>query len=133
MTVDYHVVDGLHQTGRFSHYARTRGRETVYVSGQVALDETGNVVGVGDYAAQVRQVYDNLQRVLDDMGASWQDVAMMSMYIVDFTPERYAQLREIRAGYLGNLVPVATVLGVTALAVPGFEVEVELVVVLDEA
>lgn len=131
MSIEYRVVDGLHQTGRFSHYARARGRETVYVSGQVALDAQGSVVGEGDFATQVRQVFDNLQQALDDMSGTWQDAAMMYMYVVDYTPERYAQLREIRGEYIGDLVPVATVLGVTALAVPGVEVEVELVVVLD--
>lgn len=130
-TVEYRQVSTLHQTGRFSHYARTTGRTTLYVSGQVALDEEGNLVGAGDFETQVRQVYGNLQRVLDDAGATWADVAMTHIYIVGFTPERYARLRAIRAEFIGDIVPVATVLGVEALAVPGFEVEVELIVVLD--
>ncbi|MEE9277889.1 MAG: RidA family protein, partial [Dehalococcoidia bacterium] len=102
MVVEYRNVKALHQTGRFSHYASTSGGRTLYLSGQVALDEDGNVVGEGDYEAQVRQVYDNLESVLDSAGATWADVAITHIYIVGFTTERYAKLREIRAEYIGD-------------------------------
>ncbi len=94
----------------------------------MALDAEGNYVGVGDYDAQVRQVYSNLQRILDSLGVGWESVAMMHMYITDYSVERYARLREIRTEFLGDVLPSATVIGVTALAMPEFEVEVELIV-----
>lgn len=132
MTVEYLDIDGLVQTGRFRHAVRTSGKHTVYLSGQVPLDEQGNCVGVGDFDTQVHQVYRNLTTILDSLGVGWEAVAMMHMYIVDYTPERYARLREIRAEYLGDILPAATVLGVTALALPEFDVEVELVVDVDD-
>ncbi len=132
MTVEYLDIDGLVQTGRFRHAVRTSGKHTVYLSGQVPLDEQGNCVGVGDFDTQVHQVYRNLTTILDALGVGWEAVAMMHMYIVDYTPERYARLREIRAEYLGDILPAATVLGVTALALPEFDVEVELVVDVDD-
>lgn len=128
MAIEYLDVDGLVKTGRFRHAARATGSSTVYLSGQVALDAEGNYVGVGDFEAQVRQVYGNLTTILESLGATWGSVAMMHMYITDYTPDRYARLREIRAEFLGDVVPSATVLGVTDLAFPEFEVEVELVV-----
>jgi enamine deaminase RidA (YjgF/YER057c/UK114 family) len=128
MAIEYLDVAGLVQTGRFRHAVRATGSSTVYLSGQVALDEAGEYVGVGDYDAQVRQVYGNLTRILESLGVGWEAVAMMHMYIVDFTVERYARLREIRAEFLGEIVPSATVIGVTALAFPEFQVEVELIV-----
>lgn len=131
MAVEYLDIDGLVQTGRFRHAVRANGGSTVYLSGQVPLDKQGNCVGVGDFDAQVHQVYRNLTTILDALGVGWEAVAMMHMYIVDYTPERYARLREIRAEYLGDILPAATVLGVTALALPEFDVEVELVVDLD--
>ena len=60
MAVEYLDIDGLVQTGRFRHAVRTNGGSTVYLSGQVPLDEQGNCVGVGDFDAQVHQVYRGL-------------------------------------------------------------------------
>lgn len=131
MAIEYLDVEGLVQTGRFRHAVRATGKDTVYLSGQVPLDEEGNCVGVGDYDAQVHQVYRNLSLILDSLGVGWEAVAMMHMYIVNYTPARYARLREIRAEYLDGVLPAATVLGVTALALPEFELEVELIVDLD--
>jgi len=131
MALEYLDIDGLVQTGRFRHAVRANGRSTVYVSGQVPLDEAGECVGVGDFDAQVRQVYDNLTKILEALGVGWEAVAIMHIYIVNYTPERYARLREIRAEYLGDILPASTVVGVTALALPEFEVEVEITVDLD--
>ncbi len=131
MALQYLDIDGLVKTGRFRHAVRATGGSTVYVSGQVPLDESGECIGVGNFDAQVRQTYDNLTKILTALGVGWEAVAIMHIYIVDYTPERYARLREIRSGYLGDILPASTVLGVTALAIPEFEVEVEITVVLD--
>lgn len=131
MALEYLDIGGLVKTGRFRHAVRATGKNTVYVSGQVPLDENGKCVGAGNFDAQVRQTYDNLTKVLAALGVGWDAVAIMHIYIVNFTPERYARLREIRAGYLGDILPASTVLGVTALALPEFEVEVEITVDLD--
>ncbi len=128
MAIEYLDVEGLVKTGRFRHAVRATGSSTVYLSGQVALNAAGDYVGVGDFDAQVRQVYGNLTTILESLGTTWESVAMMHMYITDYSPERYARLREIRAEFLGDIVPSATVLGVTHLAFPEFEVEVELIV-----
>ena len=131
MALEYLDLDGLVKTGRFRHAVKATGRHTVYVSGQVPLDSDGEVVGVGDFDAQVHQVYKNLTTALRALGVDWRAVAIMHIYIVNYTPERYARLREIRTEYLQVLLPAATVLGVTALALPQFEVEVEITVDLD--
>ena len=131
MAVEYLDVEGVVQTGRFRHAVRATGSSTVYLSGQVALDEAGEYVGLGDYDAQVRQVYGNLTRILESLSVGWEAVAMMHMYIVDFSVERYARLREIRSEFLGEILPSATVIGVTDLAFPEFQVEVELIVDID--
>jgi enamine deaminase RidA (YjgF/YER057c/UK114 family) len=131
LAIEYLDVQGLVQTGRFRHAVRVKGNDTAYLSGQVPLDEDGNCIGVGDFDTQVHQVYRNLSLILSSLAVGWEAVAMMHMYIVNYTPERYARLREIRGEYLGAILPAATVLGVTALALPEFEVEVELVVDLD--
>lgn len=131
MAIEYINVKGLVQTGRFRHAVRATGRSTVYVSGQVPLDAEGHYVGVGDFDTQVRQVYGNLSRVLESLGVGWEAVAIQHIFIVDYSTDRYARLREIRREFLGDLLPCATVLGVTALAMPEFFVEVEITVDLD--
>jgi len=131
MAIEYVDVAGLAQTGRFRHLVIANGRRTAYLSGQVSLDEDNNVVGVGDFDRQVHQVFRNLTTILGSLKVGWESVARMYMYIVEFTPTRYARLRDIRTEYLGDLLPAATVLGVTALALPEFEVEVELTVDLE--
>ncbi len=131
MAVEYLDIDGLVKTDRYRHAVRATGSSTVHLSGQVAFDTAGDCVGVGDFDAQVRQTYSNLTTILESLGVTWESVAMMRMYIVDYTPERYARLREIRSEFLGDVVTAATVLGVTALAFPELQVEVELVIDLD--
>lgn len=131
MALEYLDIDGLVRTGRFRHAVKATGRSTVYVSGQVPLDEAGNYVGAGDFEAQVRQVYSNLTTILKGLGVGWNAVAIMHIYIVNYSPERYARLREIRSEFLGDILPASTVVGVTALAFPEFEVEVEITVDLD--
>ena len=131
MAIQYIDVKGIFSTGRFRHAVRATGRSTVYLSGQVPLDEGGNYVGVGDFDAQVRQVYSNLDTILKSLGVGWEAVAIMHIYIVNYSPERYARLRQIRGEFLGDILPASTVVGVTALAFPQFEVEVELTVDLD--
>jgi len=131
VAIQYIDVKGIFSTGRFRHAVRATGRSTVYLSGQVPLDEAGNYVGVGDFDTQVRQVYSNLDTILKSLNVGWDSVAIMHIYIVNFSPERYARLREIRKDFLGDILPSSTVVGVTALAFPQFEVEVELTVDMD--
>ena len=105
-----HVVMG---TGRF-----------VAISGQVALDEHGDVVGPGDAAAQARQVFANLDRALAAAGASFTDVIKLSFYLTDIS--RIAVVRPVRDEYVDTARPPAsTAVQVGALFMPGLEIEVE--------
>ena len=67
--------------GRYSHLARVRAGELLFLAGQVAVDLEGNVVGEGDVAAQVGQVYENIGRVLKSAGASFGDVVQFTTYL----------------------------------------------------
>ena len=111
------------------------GSRTVYVSGQVARDAQGQPVGAGDLAAQVEQVYENLITALAGVGGSFDDIARMTCYVVDWSPELMPQLIEgaMRvAGRRGiNPIRPITLIGVTALGEPDLLVEVEAIAVLD--
>jgi enamine deaminase RidA (YjgF/YER057c/UK114 family) len=111
------------------------GRRTVYVSGQVARDAQGQPVGAGDLVAQVEQVYENLITALAGVGGTFDDIARLTCYVVDWRPERMPQLIEgaMRVAQRHGISPVRpiTLIGVTALGEPDMLVEVEAVAVLE--
>jgi enamine deaminase RidA (YjgF/YER057c/UK114 family) len=80
----------------------------VFISGQVAVDSLGAVVGRGDFRAQCVQVFENLDRALRSVGATFADVVSTSMYVTDL--RHLAILREVRARYLPTEAPPASLL-----------------------
>lgn len=89
---------------------------TIYVSGQVALDREGQVVGAGDLTAQATQAFENLSHALEIAGASPIDVARITLYVVDLAPSDWARLREVGERFFPQRNPPAgLVVGVTGL------------------
>lgn len=126
---------GLVAPEMYAQMSVATGSRTVYVSGQVARDEAGQPVGAGDLAAQVEQVYLNLATALAGIGGTFDDIAKLTCYVVDWRPELMAELGEgaVRAaGRLGiNPIKPVTLIGVAALGEPDLLVEVEAIAVLD--
>ena len=102
----------------------------VFVSGQVALDDDGDLVAPGDLDGQARRTFENLGRVLGEAGASFADVVKLTVYVTDTA--RLPDYGRIKAEYIQGQQPASTAVGVTALAVPGLMIEVEATAVLDE-
>jgi enamine deaminase RidA (YjgF/YER057c/UK114 family) len=110
----------------FSHATVQDGGRTIHLAGQVAWDKDCNVVGPGDLAAQTRQVLANLKEVLAAAGASPADVVRLRTYIVDHSPDKLGVvLPEIGAFYDGGVPAPNTLIGVAALAMPDFLIEIE--------
>jgi 2-iminobutanoate/2-iminopropanoate deaminase len=102
----------------------------LFVSGQVAFDESGAVVGKGDFAAQVAQVMKNLEAVLRDAGATFRDVVRLNVFLAD---RKYlAQWREVRAQYLQPPYPASTLV-MADLILPELLIEIEAVVAVPRA
>jgi enamine deaminase RidA (YjgF/YER057c/UK114 family) len=115
----------------YSHVAVASAGRTVYVSGQVALDATGRVVGKDDLRAQTVQVYGNLKAALDAAGANFADVIKMTTYVVALDPARAQIVRDVRAQFLpAGHKPASTMVGVTSLVNPELLVEVEMIAAL---
>jgi enamine deaminase RidA (YjgF/YER057c/UK114 family) len=107
------------------------GGRTIYISGQVPLSAAGAVVAKGDLKAQTIQVFDNIQRVLTQAGATFADVVKVNTYIVNCQPKDVAVFREVRKSYLSTSQPPAsTLVGVTSLVDPDFLIEIEVVAVI---
>jgi enamine deaminase RidA (YjgF/YER057c/UK114 family) len=115
----------------FSHAIAHDGARTIECSGQVAWDDDGALVGAGDLAAQTAQVFRNLRKVLAHAGASPADVVRMRMYVVDHTPDKLQIIAPAVTSFFGDAAPPAnTLIGVQALALPEFLIEVEATAVL---
>ena len=87
--------------------------ETIYVSGQIAQDADGNIVGVGDMVAQARQVFANIASILKEAGSSMRDVVKITCYVSDM--RYYADYNKVRA----EVFPGADIASATVIS-PGF-------------
>ena len=127
--------DGLPKIDVYRQVAIASGSKLVFVAGQVAWDAEGATVGEGDLAAQVEQCYLNIATALAEAGGSFDDVAKLTVYVVDWTADKMPPLLEgisRAAAKLGiTPVPPTTLIGVAALDIPEHLVEVEATAVLD--
>ncbi len=131
MTLEHINPVGLRRPPGYTHVVRSSGGTTVYCAGQIAVDAEGNVVGEGDFEAQARQVFSNLNTALASVGATFDQVAKMTIYIVDYSPDLYPALQAARAEVVGDNPPASTLIGVQTLVFPELLIEVEVVAVLD--
>ena len=121
-------VDGVAApAGHYSHGIVATGR-TLYVAGQVALDEGGNLVGPGDIEAQTRQVLTNLERVVASAGGQLADVVKTAVYLTSL--ENRAPVGALRKEFFPDPPPVNTLIVVSSLADPEFLVEIDAIVAL---
>jgi enamine deaminase RidA (YjgF/YER057c/UK114 family) len=119
----------LPPTTGYSHVVESTGGRTIYISGQVALDATGALVGGTDVRAQTEQVFANLERALAAAGATFADVVKMTSYMTNAA--NVAVLREVRLKYLRpDQLPASTFVAVAGLARPEWLVEVEVIAVV---
>lgn len=126
LAVQFLNPPAVHKPSGYTHAVKTDGCKLVFLSGQIALDEKGQLVGKGDFKAQSEQVFRNLAEVLKASGAGFADVVKLNMYVVGLTLEKRAQLREVRDRFINREKPPASTLaGVQALATPDYLVEVE--------
>jgi len=123
---------GLAQPRGYSHVVAVRGGKTVFISGQVALDEKGELVGKGDLKAQAQRVFENLRVALQAAGADFDDVVKLNTYVVNYRPAMLDTLRAVRSSFIGEVAgPASTLVGVQSLAREGFLIEIEAVAVVD--
>jgi enamine deaminase RidA (YjgF/YER057c/UK114 family) len=134
MPVELIDPPGLPVSPFYRQMAVASGSRTAYLSGQVARTADGSPVGAGDLAAQVEQAYLNVGAALAGAGGTFDDVARLTVYVVDWSPEKLAAFGEgvfRAADRLGvDLVKPITLIGVAALGEPDLLVEVEAVAVL---
>jgi 2-iminobutanoate/2-iminopropanoate deaminase len=106
-----------------------RAGDLIFVSGQASIDDSGNIVGVGDFDAQARQTYGNLKRVLEAGGSSLSRIIKMNVYIKDMS--NFPKILALRERYLTPPYPAETLVEISSLALPELEIEIEAVALAD--
>jgi enamine deaminase RidA (YjgF/YER057c/UK114 family) len=129
-----HIEHFSHPTGMppsvgYSHAVGGTGR-FVAISGQVAMDESGELVGPDDPQAQAEQVFKNLGLALAAAGATFSDVIKFGVFVTDIAI--LPAVREVRNRYLDiERPPASTAVQVSALFRPGYMIEVEALAVVN--
>ncbi len=122
-------IKGIHGTWNlYSHAVAANG--FLFISGQVALDEKGDLVGKGSIEAQTEQVMQNLKRILDAAGANFNDRVKITVHLIDFA-DRQA-FHKIRRTYFGENLPASTLVMVKSLIDSDMLVEVEAIARLEK-
>jgi enamine deaminase RidA (YjgF/YER057c/UK114 family) len=112
----------------YTHVVEATGGKTIYVSGQVALDRSGDVVGPGDLETQTRRVFENLKASLEAVGAGFGDVVKLNYYLLDIS--QIGVIRAVRDEYVDTTSPPAsTAVEVSRLFREDLLVEIEAVAV----
>ncbi len=101
--------------------------DLVIVSGQAAIDEHGQLVGVGDFDAQAEQVFRNLRRVLEAGGSSLDRIVKVTIFLTDMA--NFPKIVELRRKWFTPPYPADTIVEVTSLALPELEIEIEAIAV----
>ena len=113
---------------RYSQGILNEGGKLLFVAGQTASDQAGNVVGKGDIKAQTKQVFANLKAVLEEAGGTLDDLVMTTTYITD--REYREGYNEVRRGLYKKDPPTSTLVIVKGLAHPDYLIEIAGVAVI---
>jgi enamine deaminase RidA (YjgF/YER057c/UK114 family) len=129
-SIKYINPSSLSRPAGFTHVTEGPADRLIFISGQVSQDAGGNVVGVGDLAAQTRQVFGNLAKALEAAGSGFDRLLKINVYVCDISPEAVATIRTVRKDFLNeNALPASTLVGVAGLAKEDYLIEVEAVAV----
>ena len=124
---------GLAPAHGYTHAVVTKPSKLIFLSGQVANDPSGQLVGKGDLKAQAEQVFANLKTALAAAGATFNDVVKITWYIKGYKPEDLPVLRGIRDKYVNTAQPPAsTLVGVASLFQDDYLLEVDAIAVVAE-
>lgn len=102
--------------------------DTVHISGQLPLDQEGNIVGKGDMAVQTEKAYENLKKCLESVGATMHDIVMLRIFVTDL--EEFDKTRDARKKYFGKYRPATTGLEISRLYFPDAMIEVDATAVI---
>jgi 2-iminobutanoate/2-iminopropanoate deaminase len=112
----------------YSHVVSVEPRRLIFISGQLARDKDGRIVGVGDMRAQLRQTLENVKAALEAAGASLSDLVRTNTYVTDI--DEYFKHVDVRMQYYSQAMPTSTTVEVQRLAQPELMVEIDAIAAL---
>lgn len=112
----------------YSNAVRVRAGDLLFISGQVAWDSDGQVVGKGDPIRQAEQVFDNLAAILAAYDATFDDIVKVTVYVTDLS--WFSQLSDLRIRLFSASPPASTIVQVASLVDQDLLIEVEAIVAL---
>jgi enamine deaminase RidA (YjgF/YER057c/UK114 family) len=113
--------------------ATSGNTKTVYISGQVSVDQNKNLIGAGDLGVQAVQAFENLQLALMAAGATAADVVKLNIYVKDYRPEDAPLINNaLRKCFPHQNLPASTWLGVQSLAKEEFLIEVDAIASVEQ-
>jgi enamine deaminase RidA (YjgF/YER057c/UK114 family) len=101
--------------------------DTIYVSGQVSHDDSGNIVSPGDMEAQMRQAYTNIRKVLAQYGATMDNIVDETLFVTDMNMAFAAAVKCREDVFFGVPVVASTIVQVQRLAFPDLMIEIKCV------
>ncbi|MFC1964951.1 RidA family protein [Chloroflexota bacterium] len=117
----------VHKSMGYAHAVKVGN--TVYVAGQAAVDLDGNIIGIGDFSAQVAQTFENMKRVLEASGANLGNVVKTTAYFTNL--DALPIWVDVRKKYLDSYTVAGTVVEISRLAFPEMLIEVDAIAVID--
>jgi 2-iminobutanoate/2-iminopropanoate deaminase len=116
----------------FSQVVVASGRKMAFISGQTAWDVRKKIVGGDSILEQARQAFRNLRKAIEAAGGTLKEIVALRIYIVNYQPESATAVgTALREFFSPENPPASTWIGVSALAVPEFLIEIEATAVLD--
>lgn len=124
--------EGVRKPIGYTHVVSVEGPgKILYVSGQVARNQKGDIVGVGDLEAQTRQVYENISLILKKMGATFSDVVKQNIYTTKL--DQINVIKKVREEYFPHdHRPANTTIGVEGLVEKEYMIEIEIVAAIPQ-
>jgi len=128
-TIEKFCAPGLFDPPTYSQGIKvTQGQTILFLSGQVAYTADGGVACPGDFKGQARGAYEAIKALVESQGGTMSNVVKITTYLTDMSHR--ADLAPIREEFFGKKGPASTMIQISALAYPGWMIEVEAIAVI---
>jgi reactive intermediate/imine deaminase len=115
--------------GHFAQAVVTEARgRLLFVSGMTARNAEGGITGLGDIAAQTRQVCENVQAAVEEAGGTMDDIVRVDVYVTDM--RHFDAIHEVRREFFTGTPPASTMVEISKFSRPGYEIEMNAIAVL---
>lgn len=116
-------------TGAYSHGLKVDvgDSEMLFVTGQIAMDKNGTAVAPNDIVKQTEFVFQNINKILEEGGASMDDIVKAVIYVTDIS--KFKEISSIRNKYFANSKPVSTLVEINKTVKDGCDIEIEVIAI----